>query len=163
MALNRILGDVCTKICFFRGQAIQRYKLLPVCKIAAEPLQSQASDTIVVQFFKEDIMVDGIKCLAEITKDPIAQFTFFKGFIYFPNKISDSMDGAVTTSEAILKFQMLYRIKNTSTQLVVHQAFQYFPNNGKQRDWPIVGVKMRFQAFAFVYRNHSGDFRTVQE
>jgi hypothetical protein len=60
------------------GLAIPPYKLF-VFKIAAEPFQSQASDTIVVQFLKEDIMVNGIKRLAEITEDPIAQFAFFSG------------------------------------------------------------------------------------
>jgi hypothetical protein len=47
-------------------------------------------------------MVNGIKCLAEITEDPITQLTFFKGFVNFPKKVDDGMDCAVASLEAIL-------------------------------------------------------------
>ena len=45
----------------WRASLIELDKLLAARKVAFKPLQSQVTDTIVLQFGKQDLMVEGVK------------------------------------------------------------------------------------------------------
>ena len=50
----------------WRASLIDLDKLQAVRKVAFEPLQSHVTDTIVLQFGKQDLMVENVECFGKI-------------------------------------------------------------------------------------------------
>ena len=63
-------------------------KLQAVRKVAFEPLQSHVTDTIVLQFGKQDLMVENVECFGKIQKNTHRRFVLVDcrgSFIYQMN------------------------------------------------------------------------------
>ena len=70
-------------------------ELQPVGEVASNPVQSHATYTIVFEFVKQNIMIDGIKGLRKIKENANGMFI------------------AITSKEAVLKYNVLRKKEYT--------------------------------------------------
>ena len=65
-------------------------ELQPVGEVASNPVQSHATYTIVFEFVKQNIMIDGIKGLRKIKENANGMFIAIKSKIFSINSINQS-------------------------------------------------------------------------
>ena len=136
---------------------IELDKLLAARKVAFKPLQSHVTDTMVLQFGKQDFMVECRMFWKDLGKRP----SFFRvgrlqKQLHVPNELARAMSSDF--SEMQTDRGKVYHVFQQFYQEIVYDFFEKFENNRQQRNSSVVYKKAKIFCF-----EDGKNFRFVRE